>query len=112
MDNTFTAERIQGILEKKKVAFEQKKMMGGICFMVDDKMCVGTYKGGIMARIDPEEEETLAARTGASRMVHGGKPMNGYLFIEAEGYDRDADLEFWVDKCLKFNPKAKSSKKK
>jgi hypothetical protein len=36
-------------------------LKSGICFMVDDKMCVGTYKGGIMARVDPEEEETLAA---------------------------------------------------
>lgn len=41
-----------------------------------------------------------------------GDPMAGYLFIEADGFDLEVDLAFWVDKCLAFNPKAKSSKKK
>jgi hypothetical protein len=41
-----------------------------------------------------------------------GRPMKGYLFIESEGVDMDEDLDFWVEKCLDFNPKAKSSKKK
>lgn len=112
MDNQFTAERIARILQEKKVRFEQKSMMGGHAFMVDDKMCVGTYKGGIMARIDPAAEDELAVRPGAERMVHGGRPMKGYLMIAPEGFDIDQDLEFWVDQCLAFNPKAKSSKKK
>lgn len=80
--------------------------------MVDDKMLIGTYKGGIMARIDPVEEDVLAARSGASVMVHGGKPMKGYLFLEPHGYESDADLAFWIGKCLEYNPKAKASKKK
>ena len=45
-------------------------------------------------------------------MIHGGRPMTGYLFIAAEGFDHDSDLECWIDKCLEFNPKAKASKKK
>ena len=80
--------------------------------MVDEKMLIGTYNGGIMARVEPEEVDELAQREGAAQMVHGGRPMKGYLFIEGEGYDRDEDLEFWIQKCLEFNPKAKASKKK
>lgn len=38
----FLADHIRSVLQAKQVAFEKKKMMGGICFMVDDKMCVGT----------------------------------------------------------------------
>jgi len=38
--------------------------------------------------------------------------MKGYLFIEPEGYDTEADLEFWIQKCLDFNPKAKASRNK
>jgi hypothetical protein len=45
-------------------------------------------------------------------MIHGGRPMTGYLFIQPEGYDMDEDLNFWVKKCLEFNPLAKASKKK
>ena len=112
MDNHLTAERIANLLDLKGIAFEQKRMFGGDCFMVDDKMCIGTYKGGIMARIDPIESETLTQRQSASQMTHGGKPMKGYLFVEPEGYDSDIDLGFWVDKCVAFNPKAAASKKK
>ena len=39
-------------------------------------------------------------------------PMKGYLFINDDGWDLDADLSFWIEKCLAFNPKAKASKKK
>lgn len=110
--NHITAERIADILLTKGVAYEQKRMFGGDCFMVDDKMLAGTYKGGIMARVDPAETETLTNRTGVEAMVHGGKSMPGFLMIDPVGYDSDSDLEFWIDKCLEYNPKAKSSKKK
>ncbi len=111
MDNHFTAERIADVLTAKNVAFTQKRMFGGDCFMVDDKMLMGTYKGGMMARVDPLEVEELTRRSGAGQMIHANRPMVGYLFIEADAYDSDQDLVFWVEKCLAFNPKAKSSKK-
>jgi TfoX/Sxy family transcriptional regulator of competence genes len=112
MENHITAARIADILTVKGIAFEHKRMFGGDCFMVDDKMLAGTYKGGIMARVDPAEELELTRRPGASAMVHGGRAMSGFLMIEAEGFERDHDLNFWIEKCLEFNPKAKSSKKK
>ena len=112
MDNHFTAERIADILVSKSIAFEQKRMFGGECFMVDDKMCMGTYKNGLMARVGPDDADALTERAGASQMIHGGRLMTGYLFVELEGFDNDRDLIFWVEKCLEFNPKAKSSKKK
>ena len=105
-------DRMRNILTARKVTWTEKRMFGGDCFMVDDKMLIGTYKGGIMARIEPEEAEELTKRPGANQMIHGGRPMTGYLFIEDEGFDQDHDLEFWIVKCLEFNPKAKSSKKK
>lgn len=112
MENMLTGERLANLLTEKGVAFEQKKMFGGLCFMVDDKMLIGTYKGGIMARVDPAEAEALANRPGASQMIHGGKPMVGYLFLENEGYDSDAALAYWLDKCLEYNPKVKANAKK
>ncbi len=110
--NHITAARIADILTLKEIAYEQKRMFGGDCFMVDDKMLMGTYKGGIMARVDPAEETTLAQRSGAAPMIHGGRSMPGFLMVSAAGFEDDSDLEFWVKKALEFNPKAKSSKKK
>lgn len=112
MDNLITGERIADLLSIKGIDFEQKKMFGGLCFLVDDKMLIGTYKGGIMARLDPGESDQLAEQAGVSPMVHGGRSMPGYLMIESEAYEDDEALGFWLDKCLEYNPKAKSSKKK
>lgn len=105
-------DRIRIVMSSKKVDWIEKKMFGGHCFMVDDKMCFGTYKGGIMARVDPEEIDELVVCPGTEPMIHGGRPMKGYLFVTATGYYKDSDLDFWIQKCLDFNPKAKSSKKK
>lgn len=107
-----TVERIRRVLSEMKVQWEEKRMFGGCGFMVDDKMLLGTYKGNIMARVDPDEVDELLARGGSEQMIHGGRPMTGYLSVLPDGYDLDSDLEFWVGKCLEFNPKAKSSKKK
>ncbi len=108
----FLLDRLRRVLQQRKITWDEKKMFGGCAFMVDDKMCIGLYKGGLMARVDPNRTDDLITRQGAEQMIHGGRPMKGYLFIEALGYDSDDDLEFWVDECLEFNPKAKSSKKK
>lgn len=110
--DNYELERMRKILSDKKIEWTEKKMFGGNCFMVDDKMCFGTYKGGLMVRIEPTEIEELTKRPGADQMIHGSRPMTGYLFVQQEAYDKESDLEFWVQKCLDFNPRAKSSKKK
>lgn len=107
----YLLDRMRNILKSRNSSWTEKKMFGGDCFMVDGKMCFGTYKGGLMARVAPEEAAALARRPGASQMIHGGRPMVGYLFVEPEAYDAEADLEFWIAKCLEFNPRAKASKR-
>lgn len=108
----FLAERIENTLKAKKVNFEAKKMMGGICYMVDDKMCIGVMKNELMARLDPLEDKQNLKQKGSHPMEFTGKRMKGYILIGPEGTDMDRDLEHWVDLCLAFNPTAKSSKKK
>lgn len=114
----YQADRIKQILNEKKVMFEARKMMGGLCFMVDDKMLCGTHTDKksdanlLMARVGPDVYESVLNREGAQPMDFTGRPMKGYVFVTPEGYDRDEDLEFWLQKCLDFNPLAKSSKKK
>ncbi|MDX2249198.1 MAG: TfoX/Sxy family protein [Bacteroidia bacterium] len=106
------ADRVRRSLTQRNVFFAEKKMMGGLTFMVDDKMCIGILQETLMARIDPDHYDTALTRPGCREMDFTGRPMKGFLFIDAEGTDHDEDMEFWVQECLDFNPRAKSSKKK
>jgi len=114
----FIADRIRQILKEKKVSFEEKKMMGGLCYMVDDKMCCGIHfdkkkqTNLLMARIGEQAAIKAMKRKGSHPMDFTGRPMKGFVFVTPEGYDTDEELEYWIQMCLDFNPLASSSKKK
>lgn len=107
----YLAERISRILKSKKIAFEERKMFGGLCYMIDDKMCLGIVKNDFMARVGPDAYEKALAMDGARPMDFTKRPMNGYVFVSPEGVNSEQDLERWIDWCLAYNPLAKSSKK-
>ena len=106
------ADRIRMVLKEKRTAYTEKKMMGGLTFMVEDKMCVGIVKEDLMCRLDPEIYEEALTKEGCRPMEFTGRPMAGYVFIDAIGVDAEDDLADWIQLALDFNPKAKSSKKK
>lgn len=114
----FLADRIRQVFVEKRVAFEEKKMMGGLCFMVDDKMCFGinndktTNSPKMMARIGDEAVESALKQKGCREFDMTGRPMKSFVTIDAEGLDMQEDLEYWIQLCLDFNPKAKRSKKR
>jgi TfoX N-terminal domain len=113
MDKTITAQRIADQLLLRGVVFEQKKMFGGICFLVDDKMLVGANRDNkLLIRVAPEEDAALLQRAEVTPMMHGDRSMPGFLYVESAGFEEDKALGFWLDKCLEYNPRAKSSKKK
>ena len=90
---------------------EEKKMMGGLTFMVNGKMCVGVLQDNLMARIDHEIYDAALQKKGAREMNFTGKPMKGFVFISPEGTEAKADLDYWIELALEFNKKAKASKK-
>jgi TfoX/Sxy family transcriptional regulator of competence genes len=108
----FLADRVRMSLKDQNSSFSEKKMFGGLCFMVDEKMCMGITQHDLMARIDPEFYQEALAIDGVREMDFTGRAMKGYVYLDAEAVDMDSDLAFWVKKCLEFNPKAKASKKK
>ena len=110
--NEILAERILTVLDNKNIPFEQKKMFGGLCILVDDKMCIGVIKDDLMARVGEEAELKHQHDEGVRPMDFTKKRMKGYLYVNDSALDREDTLEFWVDRCLEFNPKATSSKKK
>lgn len=106
------ADRIRIVLKEKHVTAKEMKMMGGLCFMIDNKMCVGIIKDNLMARIDPELYDEALTKKGCREMDFTKRPMRGYVYVEPEVIDMNDDLEYWIQLCLDFNPQAKSSKKK
>lgn len=91
---------------------EEKKMMGGLTFMVNGKMCIGIVGDELMCRIDPDLYESALERRGCRPMDFTGRPMKGYVFVSKEGFKSKTDFEYWLGLSLEFNKKAKAAKKK
>lgn len=114
----YLADRIKRVLTDKKTSFIDKKMMGGLVFMVNDKMLCGIHidkKLGdslLMARIGEKAYIENINKKECLPMDFTGRPMKGYIFVTADGFDLDSDLEFWIQSALDFNPMVKSKKKK
>ena len=104
------AQRVRESLPHRDV--EEKKMMGGLTFMVNGKMCVGVLKDDLMARIDPDVYETAQKKKGCRPMDFTGKPMKGFVFVVPKGTANKKDLKYWLDLALDFNKRAKASKKR
>jgi TfoX/Sxy family transcriptional regulator of competence genes len=112
--DAYLVERVRRIFSERYVEAEERRMMGGLCFMVDDKMCVCVKDANLMARIGPDLYEEALQQEGIEP-VGGGekrKPMTGFVMISPEAIDLDEQLESWVEKCLAYNPIAQSSKQK
>ncbi|GGM90565.1 hypothetical protein GCM10010967_24540 [Dyadobacter beijingensis] len=90
---------------------EEKAMMGGLTFMYNDKMCIGIIKNELMCRIDPAFHETAVEKPGCRTMDFTNRPMIGYVLIEQDAIKIQEEFDYWINLCLDFNKKAKSSKK-
>lgn len=101
-------ERLTLLMKNKGISFQAKRMFEGIAFMVDDKMCFGINKERLMARVGPDFYEEALTMEGCVPMDFSGKTMKGYVFVQAESLEDEKSLDFWVTKCLEFNPLAKS----
>lgn len=114
----YLADRLRQALKEKQADFSELKMMGGLCFKVDDKMLCGIHtdkKFGdnlLMARIGEDAYPNEISKDVCLPMDFTGRPMKGYIFVTPEGFDSDDGLSYWLDRCLDFNPLAKTSKKK
>ncbi|HTF82412.1 MAG TPA: TfoX/Sxy family protein [Cytophagales bacterium] len=116
------SEYLKGVIEKeirqKVGTCEGKKMMGGYCFFIDDKMCMGldvdkdTGKDRLLVRIGEAAMANALNMVGCNIMSINGKPMKGFVFVEPDGFGLDHQLECWINMAIAFNPEAKRSKKK
>ena len=109
------SEKLAGRIREKLKSLqniEEKPMMGGLTFMVNDKMCVGIIKDEMMCRIDPNFHKTAMEKTGCRTMDFTKRPMKGYVMVDDTGMKTKKEFDYWINLSLEFNSKAKSSKKK
>lgn len=99
----------EALINKHKV--EEKKMMGGLTFMVNDKMCIGVLQDDLMLRIDPGIYEIALEKHGCREMNFTGRPMKGFVFVNGDGYKTKKDFDYWINLALDYNKKVKPSNK-
>mgnify|MGYP001817440249 CR=1 FL=1 len=80
----------------------ERKMFGGLAFMVNGHMCCGLAKGELMVRVGPEQYADSLAQPHAREMDFTGRPMKGFVYVDEAGYETDQDLQAWVDRGLLF----------
>ena len=95
--------RMKKILSDKKITFVEKRMFGGVAFMINGNMAIGTmHDGKLMARVGPEQNDKALELPGAAQMqMH--KPAIGYIVVKPENVAIDSDLEIWIDMSLSYN---------
>ena len=114
----YIAERIRRSFKDKNIVHSEKKMMGGLCFMIDDKMACGTHSDKklnmdlLMLRIGEDNVNNYIKHEHVLEMNFTGRPMKNFIFVKPEGFDLDQDLDMWLQLCIDFNPLAKKSKSK
>ncbi len=119
------ASRLRGLLAARGDVTE-KKLMGGLCFMVNGNMCINASRhGGVLVRVGPDVFQALAKEPHARTVkMGGGRMMTGFVYVDPPGIASDAQLKAWVGRALVFvatlpgsaskskgmaKPKAKSS---
>ncbi|MCW3118445.1 MAG: TfoX family protein [Chitinophagaceae bacterium] len=110
--NEKLAGNVREIILQSQKKVEEKNMFGGLCFMVDDKMCVGVEKQRLMIRLDPAKVEELIEKEGCKPMDFTGKVMKGFVFVDVKVLNTKKKLEFWMQLALDYYKIAKPSRKK
>ncbi len=109
--NEKIADKIRIALDGTKNLVE-KKMFGGIAFMVNDKMCLGVDKYDIMLRCEPEMTDELLSKKGVRPFDLTGKPMKGWLLVSEDGISTKKNFDYWVQVAVEANKKATTKNKK
>lgn len=95
------AERIREVIyDRPSVA--ERKMFGGIAWMVNGNMACGTLGDDLMVRLDRDDADLAMSQEHVGPMEFTGRPMRGFITVEAAGVETDAELERWVDAGADF----------
>src|SRR5689334_19248748 len=109
--NEKLADRTREIIALTNKNIEEKKMFGGLCFMVNDKTCICVEKERLMVHLDPAKYDEVIEKEGCTPMDFTGKIIKGFVFVSEDVLNTKKKLEYWVKLALEYNKIAKASKK-
>lgn len=95
------ADRIRRLIGKRN-GFVEKKMFGGLAFLLDGRMCCGLIKNDLVIRVGPEKYEKALTEPNARPMDFTGRPIKGFVFVSSDGYETDSALAKWLDLAVDF----------
>jgi hypothetical protein len=95
------ADRVRGALADEP-SLEERKMFGGIAFMVDGHMCVGIVGAELMVRLGPEGTQDALGRPHVREMDFTGRPSRNMVFVRPPGLRTAAALRGWIDRARAF----------
>ncbi len=95
------AERIRDVLAGRD-DINEKKMFGGIAFMLGGNMCVGVLNDVLMVRVGPDAYQSVLDEPYARPMDFTGKPLKGFIYVDPEGIDDDEELRLLIDRGVVF----------
>ena len=95
------AQRVREALTDQHGVTE-KKMFGGLTFMLRGHMSVGVLGEEFMVRVGPDSYESALKEPHARRMDFTGRPMKGFVFVEPDGFSSDQDLSAWLARASEF----------
>ncbi|MFZ1527550.1 MAG: TfoX/Sxy family protein [Ferruginibacter sp.] len=106
------ADRVREIISATHRITDEKKMFSGLCFMVNNKMCIGINADRIMVRLNPGVFDEVVEINGCSPMEMTGRTMKGFVYVSEEVLKTKKQLDYWVQLALDYNKDAPESKKK
>ena len=98
-------ERVARMLTALGIRYTEKKMFGGLGFMINDKMCVGIVKSDLMLRVIEDKFEEVLEMPETRPMDFAGRPMRGFVYVDPGGFGDDRSLKRWIDLAIEFGEK-------
>ncbi len=95
------AQRVREIFEEEP-EFAEKKMFGGICFLLFGNMVCGIIKDDLIVRIGADQYEEMLTMPHTRKFDLTGKPLKGWVIVLSEALDSDEDLNDWVQRAISF----------
>ena len=95
------AERIRQALARKK-GVEEKKMFGGVGFLLNGNLLVGVWKASLVVRLGPDEGEETLKEPHVKEFDISGRPMRNWVLVEPAGVEDDGQLSAWIERAARF----------
>ncbi|MCA9751736.1 MAG: TfoX/Sxy family protein [Gemmatimonadetes bacterium] len=95
------AHRIREIMQDRQDVSE-RRMFGGLAFLVNGNMAVGVVKDELMVRVGPDDYESALGQPHAREMDFTGRALRGFVYVDEAGISEDEDLSTWVDRAISF----------